>query len=229
MTNVGDSVVPSTATGGVVPVEPIAGGVGLSTWRTAARCDDVRVTTPDGRTLFSDDFSDGAGQWSPVTGTGTWAVTDGAYEQTDTTVENTLVRTGDLGSTDYDVTLEATKTAGDEGFLVGFGVQSGGDHHWWNLGGWNGTQGAVEKATGGAKEALALEPGTIETGRTYDPRIEVRGTTAETTVITGDPAAENTRESQPVQPVTSTVHGIERVFTRDFPAHSVTFLRIAPR
>ncbi|WP_432508917.1 alpha-L-arabinofuranosidase C-terminal domain-containing protein [Kineococcus auxinigenes] len=290
MTNVGDRVVPSTATGGVVPAEPIAGGIGLSTWRTAARYDDVRVTTPDGRTLFSDDFSGGAGRWSPVTGTGTWAVTDGAYAQTDTTVENTLVRTSDLGATDYDVTLKATKTAGDEGFLVGFGVQGSGDYYWWNLGGWNGTQGAVEKATGGAKEALLLKPGTIETGRTYDLRIEVRGTTAtmfldgqewgsitddaaaqefsqvvtrdeatgelivkvvnngdepartrvdlgtgdvrptaEMTVITGDPAAENTRESQPVQPVTSTVHGIERVFTRDFPAHSVTFLRIATR
>ncbi|WP_432482057.1 alpha-L-arabinofuranosidase C-terminal domain-containing protein [Kineococcus esterisolvens] len=289
MTNVGDRVVPSTATGGEVPAEPIAGGVGLSTWRTAARYDDVRVTTPGGEVLFSDDFSDGDGKWSPVTGTGEWSVTGGAYVQSDTTAENTLVRTPDLGVTDYDVSLTATKTAGDEGFLVGFGVD-GDDYYWWNLGGWNGTQDAVEKTTDGAKEVLLVRPGTIETGRTYDLRVEVRGTsaamyvdgelwgtitddaatqefsqvvtrdddtgelivkvvnngdepartrvdlgaeparpTARMTVIAGDPQAENTRESQPVAPETSTVHGIERVFTREFPAHSVTFLRIPTR
>ena len=55
-------------------------------------------------------------------------------------------------ATDYDLTLKATKKSGAEGFLVAFGVKDTGNYYWWNLGGWNNTQGAVEKAVGGGKE-----------------------------------------------------------------------------
>ena len=43
-------------------------------------------------------------------------------------------------------------------------------------GGWNNTQGAVEKSVDGAKTTLIAKPNTIETGRTYDVKIQVRGT-----------------------------------------------------
>lgn len=48
MTNVGDRVVPSTATGTPSLTGPIAGAVGLSTWATTAAYDDVKVTDADG-------------------------------------------------------------------------------------------------------------------------------------------------------------------------------------
>ena len=57
MTNVGDRVVPSTATGTPSLLGPITGAVGLSTWATSAAYDDVKVTGADGTTLLSDDFS----------------------------------------------------------------------------------------------------------------------------------------------------------------------------
>jgi alpha-L-arabinofuranosidase len=52
---------------------------------------------------------------------------------------------------------------------------------------------------------------------------------ARMTVITGDPGEQNTRSAEPIQPVTTTVGGIAPVFTRTFPANSVTFLRIRTR
>jgi alpha-L-arabinofuranosidase len=291
MNNVGDRVLPSTATGNVLQPQPITGAVGLSTWRTAAVYDDVKVTKPDGTVLFGDDFNDGdADGWTSVTNRGNWAVTNGGYAQTTTDTEDTMVKAATISETDYDYTLKATKTAGAEGFLVAFGIKETGRFYWWNLGGWNNTQGAVEKGITSAKEQILTKPNTVTTGKTYDLKIQVRGTkvtlildgvewgsfddnavtepfaqvvtedskrgeiivkvvnaqdtpavtkidlggrkvarTAKQTVITGDPGEQNTRSAEPILPVTSTVHGIASTFTREFPANSVTFLRIRTR
>jgi alpha-L-arabinofuranosidase len=177
MNNVGDRVVPSTVTGKVAQPTPIPGRIGLSTWSTAARFDDVKVTAPDGTALFSDDFSDGnADGWTSLANRGSWAVTDGAYVQSSTSAQDTLVAAPAVNTSDYDLSLKATKTAGAEGFLIAFGVKDSGNFYWWNLGGWNNTQGAVEKATNGAKETLLTKPNTITTGKTYDIKVQVRGT-----------------------------------------------------
>jgi alpha-L-arabinofuranosidase len=291
MNNVGDRVLPSTATGDVVQPKPITGAIGLSTWRTAAVYDDVKVTKPDGTVLYGDDFNDGnADGWTSVTNRGNWAVTNGAYTQTTTDTEDTMVKAATISETDYDYTLKATKTAGAEGFLVAFGIKETGQFYWWNLGGWNNTQGAVEKGITSAKEQILTKPNTVTTGKTYDLKIQVRGTkvtlildgvewgsfddnavtepfaqvvtedtkrgeiivkvvnaqdtpavtkidlggrkvarTAKQTVITGDPGELNTRSAEPILPVTSTVYGIASTFTREFPANSVTFLRIRTR
>nr|WP_221378253.1 alpha-L-arabinofuranosidase C-terminal domain-containing protein [Actinoplanes polyasparticus] len=295
MNNVGDRVVPSSVSGGrVVQPQPVTGRVGLSTWRTAARYDDLKVTAPDGTVLLEDKFDDGnADGWSPIENRGTWTVTDGAYTQTDAAAENTMVAAAaNITATDYDISVKATKTAGDEGFLIPFGIKDSGTWYWWNLGGWNNTQGAIEKATGSAaaKEQLLTRSDTVNTGQTYDLRIEVRGTkvtlirdgqvwgsfddnkvtepfaqvvtrdlrtgelivkvvnastapaltkvdlgrlkvasTGRMTVLAGDPGEQNTRSAEPIQPVTTTVRGLGSSFTREFPASSVTFLRLKTR
>ncbi|MEV0906593.1 alpha-L-arabinofuranosidase C-terminal domain-containing protein [Streptomyces hokutonensis] len=174
MNNVGSRVVPSTATGTPSLVAPISGAVGLSTWATSAAYDDVKVTAADGTALLSDDFSGDATQWTH-TGGGSWSLQDGQYVQTDTAAENTMVSAGDPAWHDYDLHVKATKKAGKEGFLVAFGVKDTGNYYWWNLGGWNNTQTAVEQAVDGGKSTLIAKPGTIETGRTYDVDIKVRG------------------------------------------------------
>ncbi|MFH8486909.1 alpha-L-arabinofuranosidase C-terminal domain-containing protein [Streptomyces longisporoflavus] len=175
MRNVGDEVVPSTASGTPATSGPITGAVGLSTWATSAAYDDVKVTGEDGKTLLTDDFSAGDGQWSKAADRGTWAVRDGAYVQSDETAENTLVTAGDKGWQNYDLNVKATKKSGKEGFMVAFGVKDSGNHYWWNLGGWNNTQSAVEKSVDGAKQTMVQDTTAIETGRTYDLRVEVRG------------------------------------------------------
>ncbi|MEV4684833.1 alpha-L-arabinofuranosidase C-terminal domain-containing protein [Streptomyces kurssanovii] len=175
MTNVGDEVVPSTASATPTTSGPITGAVGLSTWATSAAYDDVRVTGSDGTALLSDDFSGGDGRWTKATGTGSWAVQDGAYVQSDEAAENTLVTAGDTAWQNYDLRVKATKKSGREGFLVAFGVKDTGNYYWWNLGGWNNTRSAVEKTVGGAKQTMTENGTTIETGRTYDLHVEVRG------------------------------------------------------
>ncbi|CAM5660812.1 alpha-L-arabinofuranosidase C-terminal domain-containing protein [Streptomyces canus] len=174
MTNAGDRVVPSTATGTPSLLAPVTGAVGLSTWATTAAYDDVRVTGADGNTLLTDDFSGDASQWTH-TGGGSWSVQDGQYVQTDVTAENTLVSAGDPSWHDYDLKAKATKKAGKEGFLVAFGVKDTGNYYWWNIGGWNNTQTAVEQAVDGGKSTLISKAGSVETGRTYDIDVKVRG------------------------------------------------------
>jgi hypothetical protein len=53
--------------------------------------------------------------------------------------------------------------------------------------------------------------------------------TARMTVLAGDPQEQNTRSAEPIQPVTTTIRGIGSSFTREFPANSVTFLRLRTR
>ncbi|WP_175409429.1 alpha-L-arabinofuranosidase C-terminal domain-containing protein [Streptomyces sp. TRM64462] len=175
MNNTGDRVVPSEASRTPHLSGPITGAVGLSTWATSAAYDDVRVTAEDGTTLLADDFSAGDGQWTRAAGRGTWAVRDGAFVQSDQAALDTLVTAGDPSWHNYDLRVKATKKAGSEGFLVAFGVRDTGNHYWWNLGGWNNTRSAVEKAVDGAKETLVENTTTVETGRTYDLHVQVRG------------------------------------------------------
>ncbi|MFD9394945.1 alpha-L-arabinofuranosidase C-terminal domain-containing protein [Streptomyces sp. NPDC060000] len=174
MTNVGDRVVPSTATGTPSLQGPITGAVGLSTWATGAAYDDVRVTDADGDALLSDDFSGDTSNWTH-TGGGSWSLQDGQYVQTDTAAENTMVSAGDAAWHDYDLHVKATKKSGKEGFLVAFGVKDTGNYYWWNLGGWNNTRSAVEQAVDGGKSTLISRAGSVETGRAYDVDVKVRG------------------------------------------------------
>jgi alpha-L-arabinofuranosidase len=202
-------VVPSRATGGsILQPQPITGRVGLATWATAARYDDVKVTGTDGTVLYSDDFSDGnADGWTSLTNRGTWSVTDGAYVQTDAAATNTMVAAAtDITATDYDISLKATKTAGAEGFLIPFGIKDSGTWYWWNLGGWNNTQSAVEKAEGGGKSTLVADGTTVQTGRQYDIRVQVRGRTV-SLFLDGQKWGEFT-DSQKIEP-------FRQVVTRD--------------
>ena len=289
MTNTGDRVVPSEASGTPDVSGPIAGAVGLSTWATSSAYDDVRVTSADGASLLSDDFSGDASRWTH-SGGGSWSVRDGEYVQTDEAAENTLVTAGDPAWKDYDLHVRATKKAGKEGFLVAFGVKDTGNYYWWNLGGWNNTRSAVEQAVDGGKSTLVSKAGSIETGRAYDIDVKVRGrqvtlyldgqewggftddkpaepfrqvvteddrtgdlivkvvnaqpaeartavdlggaevaSRARVTTLAADADAVNTETDTPVTPVTSTLRGVSDMFTYTFPAHSVTFLRIARR
>ncbi|MFB4281360.1 alpha-L-arabinofuranosidase C-terminal domain-containing protein [Nonomuraea sp. MTCD27] len=171
-TNVGERVVPSTFEGEARPVEDIRGAVGLGAWNTAVRYDDVRVTAADGTVLLSDDFSAGAGGWTP--GLGTWAVQDGAYVQT-AQVEDARSTAGSAGWSNYTVDVTARKTAGAEGFLVMFGVADTGNFYWWNVGGWGNTQSAVEKAVNGGKSSIATSATTVETGRDHRLKVQVSG------------------------------------------------------
>lgn len=288
--NVGDEVVPSTYDAPADAAGDISGGVFLSTWGTAAAYDNVTVTSNEnGQTLFSDQFAD-ASQWTPQSGT--WAVNGGSYVQTSTSVND--ARTVPVGAYDqdwsnYTLELDATKTAGSEGFLVGFGATGANNYYWWNIGGWNNTRSVLQRATGdGASEVKALENKSLTTGQTYRVKVVVDGThielyldgvlqmeydqpappaklfqvvtrdersgdlvakvvntanspvrtqvevadvgiegTATVTTLSGAPGATNSKATpNAIKPRTREVTGISEEFVYEFPASSVTFIRM---
>ncbi|PKH40714.1 Alpha-L-arabinofuranosidase [Nocardioides alpinus] len=288
--NVGDEVVPSTYDAPADAAEDISGGVFLSTWATAAAYDNVTVTSNEGgEVLFSDQFAD-ASQWAPQTGT--WAVDGGRYVQSSTSVTDARsvpVGAYDQGWSNYTLELDATKTAGSEGFLVGFGATGANNYYWWNIGGWNNTRSVLQRASGGsASELKALENTSLTTGQTYRVKVVVDGThielyldgvlqmeydqpapparlyqvvtrdkrtgdlvakvvntstspartqvdvsdagiegTATVTTLSGAPGSTNTKAApDTIKPRTREVTGISDSFVYEFPASSVTFIRM---
>jgi alpha-L-arabinofuranosidase len=270
--------------------KPIAGRVGVGTWNTAAEYKDLRIER-DGKVVYQSDFSGGAAPgWAPDTGRGqggrgTWTVADGAWRQSGNVVAFSWLN--DSRAEDATISVKARKISGAEGFLV-FAGTADGRRVQWNVAGWNNTQSAMQ-----AGDAIVGRParGTIETGRWYDLKVDVRGRTvrgyldgvlvneatfpridtvlaiagrderagdvvikmvntapepAEVTftlagagtiastgrliVMAADPTAENSFD-QPrlIAPVTSTVTGLGKAFTRTVPPYSLSILRVAAK
>jgi alpha-L-arabinofuranosidase len=171
--NTGDTVLPSTLD--VAPVSaPVEsrGQIGVGTWATQAEYKDVRVTSPEGQTLYSSDFNGGKSGFA--TSNGDWQVVDGALRQVGN-AENTRAVAGDVGWKDYTISLKARKISGAEGFLVLFRSRDAQNYSWWNIGGWGNTRTAVERSEGGGKSESGTSNTTVETGRWYDLRLEVSG------------------------------------------------------
>jgi alpha-L-arabinofuranosidase len=168
--NRGDVVLPTKVQATDIPTPPVTGGIGVGTWNTSSEYKDIKVTAPDGKVLFQSDFSNGSDGWK-FFGGGEWKVQDGALRQT---AEKPFVRAiiGDKSWTDYTIDLKARKLDGREGFLVLFHIKDDEDRTWWNVGGWGNTQNGVE-----LDQTEDGKPGSVETGRWYDLRVEVRGST----------------------------------------------------
>ncbi len=75
---------------------------------------------------------------------GRWTSRDGeiAQEGMGTNIRLTF---GDADWRDYEYTLEAKKTGGQEGFLILFRVRNEKDFYWCNLGGWGNERHALER------------------------------------------------------------------------------------
>jgi len=108
---------------------------------------------------------------------GQWAVRDGqiVQEGMGTNVRLTL---GQESWTDYEYTLEAKKTAGQEGFLILFRVKNDKEFYWCNLGGWNNERHGIERglADGNRWGVVGPQPrGRIETGKWYSIKVRCEG------------------------------------------------------
>ena len=167
----GTATVPVDVTCSNTEGESIAGQVGVGTWSTQAEFKDIVVTGNDGKVLYSSDFAKNAKKgWKFPTG-GEWTTADGVLRQTSNTNGARAV-IGDAQWKNYTLTLKARKLSGHEGFLVLFGVQGRGTNKsWWNIGGWGNKRHALE--AGGIDDASV--DGSIETGRWYDIKVEVKG------------------------------------------------------
>jgi alpha-L-arabinofuranosidase len=146
---------------------PKGGAVGVGTWSTQAEYKDIKVTRGN-ETLYTGDLARGTEGWR-LLGGGDWQAEAGVLRQTGNR-ENVRAITGDRSWTDYTYSLKARKLGGAEGFLILFNVQDDEAKSWWNLGGWGNREHGVE--IGGI---VTQTPGSIETGRWYDIRIELQG------------------------------------------------------
>ena len=166
--NRGDQTLPVQVQSPFAEIAASKGRIGLGTWNTEAEFKDVKVSAPDGSTLFASDFSRNSDGWEMLGG-GDWSVKDGVLSQN---AEKEFVRAlaGDKSWTDYTLTFMARKTSGREGFLALFHIAGNEDRVWWNIGGWGNTQNAVE-----SDGTLDARPGHIDTGRWYDIKVVVSG------------------------------------------------------
>jgi hypothetical protein len=141
--------------------------VGVGTWKTQAEFKEFKVVK-DGKTLWDGDLSRGLQGWK--TSSGQWTVKDGVLSQTSPD-EDVRALWGDPSWTDYTYSVKARKISGDEGFLILFGMPDEAGKVWWNIGGWGNTQNRIQ-----APDIVSPDmDGKVETGRWYDIRIEVKG------------------------------------------------------
>jgi alpha-L-arabinofuranosidase len=164
--NRGDVVLPVTVAAPETAPPTKSGAIGVGTWRTQAEFKDIKVTRGD-ETLFAYDSGDGTHGWR-LHG-GDWRMEGGALQQK-ALAENVRAFAGDEGWSNYTYSLKARKLGGAEGFLISFLVKDEDGKAWWNIGGWGNTRHAIEMEGITGHDV----PGSIETGRWYGIRIEVK-------------------------------------------------------
>jgi alpha-N-arabinofuranosidase len=150
--------------------ETPCGRVGVGTYKTSAEFKDITVTQGD-KTLYpsSDASANARTSWP-----GRWVEVDGVLRQQDPGATGNSAF-GDTSWSNYTLKLKARKLRGSEGFIVKFRNGYGGSYLQWNLGGWENKQHGIQRNDGGIEAIVEQKPGTIETERWYDVRIELDG------------------------------------------------------
>ncbi len=187
-TNVGTSVLESELIGADIEKESFKGKIGLGTWSTAAKFDNVKIVNNDtGEVLGEDTFDDKASldDWQRISD-GSWSVKNGQLVQSSTSTNTEQY--GTTGSAlyfgsrvwdNYTFTVEATKMSGAEGFLIAFAVNNKDNNYFWNIGGWNNTVSCLQHVEDGVKtnQLVGTERNfTAIAGRTYVLKVVVSGT-----------------------------------------------------
>ncbi|MFO0927235.1 MAG: alpha-L-arabinofuranosidase C-terminal domain-containing protein [Gemmataceae bacterium] len=106
-----------------------------------------------------------------------WTARDGSIAQ-EGGAEDVRLLFGDPRWTDYEFTVEARKTGGDEGFLILVRALSHREFYWANFGGWGNNGHALERGVRGPSrwgEVGRRQEGRIETGRWYRVRARCEG------------------------------------------------------
>ena len=181
--NQGSAVLNHTLEGAEKEQEDIKGMVGVGTWYTSAKFDNIKVVdNATGETLAEDKcnlFS--KSNWEFPTD-GEWKIKKGALTNTTTEMnysdQGSVAYFGDKNWSNYTYTVEATKLDGGEGFLIPFAVQGTDNNIFWNIGGWNNTVSCLQVMENNVKTGQVVgtvKDCVIETGKTYNLKVEVNG------------------------------------------------------
>lgn len=144
------------------------GTVGVGTWNTQAEFRNIRLTAGGSTREVSIQELQGR--------RGTWKADAGVLAQSSS--ENcTMSALPGEGYEEYTIELQARKTGGAEGFFVFFGLNEASRKGYvFNIGGW-GNSGTAAQTVDGFSTGNIISPTvpvTIETGRWYDLKIEIR-------------------------------------------------------
>lgn len=187
-TNVGTAVLESELIGADIDKNSFKGKVGIGTWNTAAKFDNVKIVDNDtGEVLGEDTFDDKSSldDWQRISD-GSWGVKSGQLVQS--SASTNIDAYGTTGSAmyfgkrtweNYTFTVEATKMNGAEGFLIAFAVGNKDNNYFWNIGGWNNTVSCLQRVEDGVKtdQLVGTERNVnIVNGRTYELKVVVSGT-----------------------------------------------------
>jgi alpha-L-arabinofuranosidase len=168
--NLGTTILPVNIEDAPVIKAPYSEGcIGLGTWSNSAEFKDLKVLSPDGKVLYQADFTKNINDWRKTGGE--WSVKDGILRQS-AIAPNTTAFVGDTTWTDYTITLKARKIAGDNGIQIYFRNKNNDQRLRWEAGGNGNTAFMIDNGINSKNI-----PGSIETNRWYDIKVEVIGTT----------------------------------------------------
>ncbi len=180
--NQGDAVLKHSFTGAAVTERALTGAVGVGTWYTSAKFDNLIVTdNKTGEKLAHEKFTTAFAKrdWNFATD-GKWKIKGGALVNTTTDMaySNTgsVAYFGDTSWNNYTMTVEATKLEGSEGFIIPFAVKDTDNNYFWNIGGWGNTTSALQKIDAGSKTDKivgTVKDITIEENRTYKIKLVI--------------------------------------------------------
>ncbi|MBR4433807.1 MAG: hypothetical protein IKS80_04790, partial [Bacteroidaceae bacterium] len=181
--NVGTQLVGSTLTQ-TRKEKPDRFRVGLGSWNTAVEYKGLKVTTPEGETLY-EQVPPFSSRW-PSIDISSWIISDGTWDADVLDPQGIIRQTAikencvaicphEMQGRDYDVTVQARRTDGLEGFLLVFDYTGEKNYRWFNVAGWGNSQHAVEDISNGSKSTLRGVRGAIESNVWYTLRVEVRG------------------------------------------------------
>ncbi len=185
-TNAGLTLLKSTLDGARVEQKALSGKVGVGTWYTSAQFDNVKViNNENGKVIESDSFTAVPLWWRwKKASDGEFKMEKGKLVQKSTWMQysntGSVAYFGSEDWTNYTYTVEATKLEGEEGFLIPFAVKDIDNNIFWNIGGWGNTVSALQRIENGVKTGKILgtdRPFTAETGKTYELKVVVSGTT----------------------------------------------------
>lgn len=143
-------------------IPTIEGGVGIGSWATAIECEKPMV---NGKSLAASEWNIDSGNFK----------TQGdRYVQTNTSSQPAVSFSDQAfdGET-VTYTVRARRTSGAEGFLVVFGAEDDQNYYWFNVGGWDNTQHAIERVNDGQKSVLVQRRGSIKEGVWYTAKVEL--------------------------------------------------------
>jgi alpha-L-arabinofuranosidase len=173
MKNRGDVVLPISCDSEVQKIPP-AGGIGLGAAEASAEFKDVRVSRGS-ETLLATDFASGAKDWN---GGSDWIAQGGTYTRKNAR-GTSISFAGSSEWQDYSVSLKARKGAGTGGVLIVVRANGAEDYVAWHLGGWGNQEHGIECRLGQQDALIDRVNGSLEAGRWYDVRVELKGTRLE--------------------------------------------------